>query len=283
MNRLPPEELETLLGDTHQALHAAGAAQGVWARLECTCGRPGCEIQDPARHTLTLQLDALAAYWRAEAASGEELARITAALSRLGDVLGLVTPSAHPADPGRLLHAVRDHWLAGMGTPLGGPPGEAWLGQMVLVEARNELLLDRLLSRMVATPFAQLADAGAAHARAGTSRAAREGGAACRRALRTWIPDHEARPLRNLLHQHLLRVLAEAPWSAGEAREVVQMAEDAAHAVLAFGIVDDLWIAPAYGAMEQVAPFAALRVALVLEDDPESDRRAMAPAGNSDP
>lgn len=283
MIRLRPGELETLLGDTHHALHAAGAAQGVWARLECTCGKPECRVDDSARHTLTLQLDALAAYWRAEEASGDDLARITAALSRLGDVLGLVSPSAHPADTGRLLHAVRDHWLAGMGTPLGGPPGESWLEELMLVEARNELLLDRLLSRMVTTPFVRLADTGAAHARAAPSRAARESRAACRRALRTWIPDHEAHPLRNLLHQHLLRVLAEAPWSAGEAREVVQMAEDAAHAVLAFGIVDDLWIAPAYGAMEQVAPFAALRVALVLEDDPEAERRAMAPAGNPGP
>jgi hypothetical protein len=283
MKTIRPEDLETLLEETHAALRRAGEGQGVWSRLHCTCGQPGCEIDDPARHTLTLQLDALAAHWKAEDARPEEAARLAAALVRLGDLFGFWKDTAPPANGvAPLLHAVRDRWLAGMGTPLaeprGGPgespqPGgglEAWLRDLPRVEARNALLLDKLLERMAATPFARLADAGAAHARLLRGRRAAEGAAACRRTLLAWMDDHDALPQRTLLREHLLAVIREAPWTAGEAQDVARMAEDAAHAVLAFGIADDLWVGAAYGAMEQVAPFSALRVALVLEDDPVS-------------
>lgn len=271
MKAIRPEDLETLLEGTHAALRHAGDGQGVWSRLHCTCGQPGCEIHDPARHTLTLQMDALAAYWRAEDARPEEATRLADALTRLGDLFGFLEDAAPPGgDPERLLHVVRDRWLAGMGTPLGGPPEEAWLQDLHRVEARNALLLEKLLERMAATPFARLADAGAAHARLLRERRAAEGAAACRRTLLAWMDDHDALPQRTLLREHLLAVIREAPWTAGEAQDVARMAEDAAHAVLAFGIADDLWVAAAYGAMEQVAPFSALRVALVLEDDPVS-------------
>jgi hypothetical protein len=280
MKAIRPEDLETLLDETHAALRRAGQGQDVWSRLHCTCGQPGCEINDPARHTLTLQLDSLAAHWRAEEARPEEAARLAAALVRLGDVFGFWKDAAPPADGvERLLHAVRDRWLAGMGTPLAGPGGEppspgggldAWLRDLPAVEARNALLLDKLLERMAATPFARLADAGAAHARLLRGRAAAEGAAACRRTLLAWMDDHDALPQRTLLREHLLAAIREAPWTAGEAQDVARMAEDAAHAVLAFGIADDLWVAASYGAMEQVAPLSALRVALVLEDDPVS-------------
>lgn len=269
MRTIRPEELEALLEQTHAAFRRAGEAQGVWGRLVCTCGRPECEILDPTRHTLTLQLDALAAYWNAEAAGPEEAARLAAALTRLGDLLGFWEDAAPPGDdPARLLHAVRDRWLAGMGTPLGGPPDDAWLSDLHRVEARNALLLEKLLERVAAAPFARLADAGASHARLLGGRAAVEGAAACRRTLLAWMDDHDLLPQRTLLREHLLAQVREAPWTAGEAQDVVRMAEDAAHAVLAFGIADDRWTSAAYGAMEQVAPFSALRVALVLEDDP---------------
>ncbi len=271
MKTIRPEELETLLEQTHAALRRAGEAQGVWGRLVCTCGRPECEIHDPTRHTLTLQLDALAAYWRPEGAAPEEDGALGAVLTRLGDLLGLWEDAASPAgDPARLLHAVRDRWLVGMGTPLGGPPDEAWLSELHRVEARNGLLLEKLLERLGAAPFARLADAGAAHARLLGGRAAAGGAAACRRTLLGWMADHDLHPPRTLLREHLLAIVREAPWTAGEAQDVVRMAEDAAHAVLAFGIADDRWVGAAYGAMERVAPFSALRVARVLEDDPVS-------------
>jgi hypothetical protein len=269
MKHVSPEALETLLADTHRALFTAGEPQGVWSRLHCTCGRRDCEIHDPARHTVTLQLDALAAYWRPEAARPAAAAPLADALVRLGDVLGLwEVAKERPGEPGALLHRVRDLWLAGMGTPLGGPPGEDWLRDLARVEARNTLLLEKLLERLVATGFARLADAGADHARRMRTRAGAEGAAACRRTLRAWLDDHDALPQRTLLREHLLALVSEAPWSAGEAQDVAAMAEDAAHAALAFGIADDHWVRAAYGAMEEVAPFSALRVALVLEDDP---------------
>ena len=269
MKPIRPEELETLLEETHAVFRLAGEAQGVWGRLVCTCGRPGCELHAPGRHTLTLQLDALAAYWEAEAAWPEDAARLAAALTRLGDLLGFREDAAPPeGDPARLLHAVRDRWLAGMGTPLMGPPDEAWMADLHRVEARNGLLLEKLLERVAAAPFARLADAGAAHARLLGGRAAAEGAAACRRTLLAWMADHDLLPQRTLLREHLLAIIREAPWTAGEAQDVARMAEDASHAVLAFGIADDLWVTAAYGAMEQVAPFSALRLALVLEDDP---------------
>jgi hypothetical protein len=270
MKTIRPEELEALLEQTHAAFRLAGEAQGVWGRLVCTCGRPECEIHDPGRHTLTLQLDALAAYWNAEAAGPEEAARLAAALKRLGDLMGWEDAAPPNSAPVALLHAVRDRWLAGMGTPLGGPPDDAWLADLHRVEARNALLLEKLLERLAAAPFARLADAGAEHARLLGGRAAAEGAAACRRTLLAWMDDHDLLPQRTLLREHLLAIVREAPWTAGEAQDVVRMAEDAAHAVLAFGIADDRWVSAAYGAMEQVAPFSALRVALVLEDDPVS-------------
>lgn len=282
MKTIRPEDLETLLAETHAVLRHAGEAQRVWDRLHCTCGQPGCEIDDPARHTLTLQLDALAAHWKEEDARPEEAAALAAALVRLGDLLGFWTDTAPPAGGAPpLLHAVRDRWLAGMGTPLAEPPGdagaappggalEAWLQDLPRVEARHALLLDKLLERMSATPFARLADAGAEHARLLRERRAAEGSAACRRTLLAWMDDHDALPERTLLREHLLAIIREAPWTAGEAQDVARMAEDAAHAILAFGIADDPWVAAAYGAMEQIAPFSALRVALVLDDDPVS-------------
>ncbi|HEX2189484.1 MAG TPA: hypothetical protein VHG51_11330 [Longimicrobiaceae bacterium] len=281
MKTIRSEELETLLEQTHAAFRRAGEAQGVWDRLVCTCGRPECEILDPTRHTLTLQMDALAAYWKPGEAAAEEGGALGAALTRLGDLLGFWEDAAPPGgDPARLLHAVRDRWLAGMGTPLMGPPDEAWLSDLHRVEARNSLLLEKLLERLAAAPFARLADAGAAHARLLGGRAATEGAAACRRTLLAWMDDHDLLPQRTLLREHLLAIVREAPWTAGEAQDVVRMAEDAAHAVLAFGIADDRWVTTAYGAMEQVAPFSALRVALVLEEDPVSPPLpGRAPAG----
>jgi hypothetical protein len=271
MKAIRPEELETLLEQTHAALRLAGEAQGVWSRLVCTCGRPECEIHDPARHTLTLQLDALAAHWREEEAAPEEAARLAQALTRLGDLLGFREDATPPGEgPVALLHGVRDRWLAGMGTPLGSPPDDGWLADLHRVEARNGLLLEKLLERTVAAPFARLADAGAAHARILRGRAGTEGSAACRRTLLAWMDDHDLLPQRTLLREHLLAIIREAPWTAGEAQDMARMAEDAAHAVLAFGIADDLWVTAAYGAMEQVAPFSALRVAVVLDDDPVS-------------
>ena len=280
MKPIEPKELESLLAGTHAALRLAGEEQGVWSRLQCTCGAPDCEIHDPARHTVTLQLDALAAWWHAAEASPEAARALAAALVRLADALAFREDAVPlPEDPTRLLHAVRDRWLAGMGTPLGGPPDEAWLRDLALVEARNALLLDQLLARLAATPFARLADAGASHARLCRGRAAAEGNAACRRALRAWMDDHDALPARTLLREHLLAIIGEAPWSAGEAQDVARMAEDASHAILAFGIADQVWVTAAYGAMEQVAPLSALRLALVLEDDPVAPPLPPAPAG----
>lgn len=280
MKAIRPEELEPLLAETHAALRLAGDEQGVWARLQCTCGRPGCEIHDPARHTVTLQLDALAAWWRPEEAAPERARSLAAALVRLADALGFrADADPLPEEPARLLHAVRDQWLAGMGTPLGGPPDEAWLRDLALVEARNALLLEQLLARLAATPFARLADAGARHARLMRGRAAAEGQAACRRTLRAWMDDRDALPERTLLREHLLAIIADAPWSAGEAQDVARMAEDASHAVLAFGIADDMWVGAAYGAMEDVAPLSALRLALVLDDDPVAPPLPPAAAG----
>ncbi|HEU4456425.1 MAG TPA: hypothetical protein VFR81_25380 [Longimicrobium sp.] len=280
MKAIEPTELEALLAETHAALRLAGEEQGVWSRLQCACGEPGCEIHDPARHTVTLQLDALAAWWRPEAAAPERARALAAALVRLADALGLREDAVPlPQDPARLLHAVRDQWLAGMGTPLAGAPDEGWLRDLALVEARNALLLERLLARLAATPFARLADAGARHARLSRARAAPEGNAACRRALRAWMDDHDSLPARTLLREHLLAIIGEAPWSAGEAQDVARMAEDAAHAVLAFGIADDMWVAAAYGAMEEVAPLSALRLALVLDDDPVAPPLPPASAG----
>jgi hypothetical protein len=280
MKAIEPKELEALLAGTHAALRLAGEEQAVWGRLQCTCGEPGCEIHDPARHTVTLQLDALAAWWRPEAAAPERARALAAALVRLADALGFREDAVPlPEDPARLLHAVRDQWLAGMGTPLGGAPDEAWLRDLALVEARNALLLERLLARLAATPFARLADAGARHARLMRGRAAPEGNAACRRALRAWMDDHDALPARTLLREHLLAIIGEAPWSAGEAQDVARMAEDAAHAVLAFGIADDVWVVATYGAMEEVAPLSALRLALVLDDDPVAPPLPPASAG----
>ncbi|HWK88853.1 MAG TPA: hypothetical protein VNP72_02635, partial [Longimicrobium sp.] len=130
------------------------------------------------------------------------------------------------------------------------------------------LLLEALLERLAATSFARIADAGVAHARLRRGRAAAEGLAACRRTLRAWLDDHDALPQRTLLREHLLALGREAPWSAIEAADVVRMAEDAASAVLAFGIAGDAWVRAAYGAMERIAPLSALRVALVLQDEP---------------
>jgi hypothetical protein len=275
MKTIKPAELEPLLADTHHALRRVGDAAGVWEELQCTCGRPGCEIHDPARHSVTLQLDTLAAFWDAESAPAEERERLSAALIRLGDALGLLYGApAPPDDPQALLHHLRDRWLAGMGTPLGWPADgeggadEAWLVDLYRVEARNRLLLDRLLARMAATPFARLADAGAAHARERRGHAHLEGITACKRVLRTWMDDQDTLPERTLLREHLLRIINEAPWSAGEAQDVAVMAEDAACAVLAFGIADDTWTTAAYGAMQRVAPLSALRVDLVLGEGP---------------
>jgi hypothetical protein len=266
MNRIDPSALRTLLDTAHAGLHAAGQAQDVWQRLRCTCGRPECEIHDPARHTVTLQLDALAAYWRPGEADAPAHGELAAALAPLAGFLDVRTDSED--DTEALLHRVRDAWLAGMGTPLGGPPGEEWLADLARVEARNAMLLDKLLERVAGAGFAVLADAGAAHMRQRRDRAAAEGLAACGRTLRAWIDDHDVLPQRTLLREHLLALLREAPWSAGEAQDVFQMAEDAATAVLPYGIADDLWVEAAYGAAEHVAPFSALRVAVVLEDDP---------------
>lgn len=268
MNPIRPADLEPLLLATHDALRAAGDEQGIWSRLTCTCLRPECEIHDPARHSVALQLDTLAAYWVPDPAA-PATARAADAMARLGDVLGFWTDTPRPAPgPLPLLHAVRDQWLAGMGTPLGGPPGDTWMRDLLRVEARNGLLLEKLLARLVTIPFARIADAGAAHARLRRTRAAYEGVTACQRTLRAWLDDHETLPQRTLLQEHLLALADEARWTAGEAQDVVQMAEDAARAVLSFGIADDLWVGAAYGAMEEIAPLAALRVALVLEDDP---------------
>lgn len=269
MKHVSLDALEALLAETHRALLSAGEPQGVWSRLRCTCDRPECEIHDPARHTVTLQLDALAAYWRPEAARPSDAEALAGALVRLSDVLGL-REDEPPRSGGTwaLLHHARDLWLAGMGTPLGGPPGEEWLRDLARVEARNTLLLEKLLERLAATGFERLADAGAEHARRMRTRAGAEGAAACRRTLRAWLDDHDALPQRTLLREHLLALVREAPWDAGEAQDVARMAEDAAHAALAFGIADDVWVRAAYGGMEEVAPFSALRVALVLEDDP---------------
>ncbi|HET6229270.1 MAG TPA: hypothetical protein VFE05_04265 [Longimicrobiaceae bacterium] len=266
MNRIDPDELQALLETAHAGLHAAGQAQDVWQRLRCTCGRPDCEIHDPARHTVTLQLDALAAYWRPELADAPARGRLAAALAPLARLVDADTDPEDDADA--LLHRVRDAWLAGMGTPLGGPPGEVWLEDLARVEARNGLLLEKLLERFAGAGFALLAHAGAAHARQRRDRAAAEGLAACGRTVRAWIDDHDSLPQRTLLREHLLALLREAPWTAGEAQDVFRMAEDAATAVLAYGIADDLWVAAAYGAAERVAPFSALRIAVVLEDDP---------------
>lgn len=268
MKPIRPADLEALLAATHADLFAAGASQDVWSRLQCTCGRAECEIHEPARHTVTLQLDALAAWWRPAGAAPAETRRLAAALTRLGDLLGFWEAGPPPPEPTELLHAVRDRWLAGMGTPLGGPPDDAWLAELALVEARNTLLLEKLLERLAATPLRRLADAGASHARARASRAGAEASAAVRRTLLAWMDDHELLPERTLVREHVLAAVREAAWSPVEARDVAEMAEDASHAVLAFGIADPLWVGAAYGAMEQVAPFAGLRLALVLEDDP---------------
>ena len=275
MKTIQPAELEELLADTHSALRLVGDGAGVWAQLQCTCGRPDCDIHDPSRHSVTLQLDTLAAFWNAENAPADGVERLRGALIRLGDVLGLRDDgSVLPDDPHALLHHLRDRWLAGMGTPLGWPADgedgadEAWLVDLYRVEARNRLLLDKLLARIAAAPFARLADAGAAHARKRRGRAHLEGITACKRVLRTWMDDQDTLPERTLLREHLLAIINEAPWSAGEARDVAVMAEDAACAVLAFGIADDPWITAAYGAMENVAPFSALRVDLILNEGP---------------
>lgn len=269
MKTIRPDDLEALLAATHPALRAAGDEQGIWSRLTCTCGRPECEIDDPARHSVTLQLDALAACWVPGNAAPATADRLSATLGRLADVLGFRGGADEPAGgPLPLLHAVRDHWLARMGTPLGGPPGEAWMRDLHRVEARNGLLLDKLLAALVAAPFARIADAGAAHARLRRGRATPEGVTACKRALLSWMDDHDALPQRTLLQEHLLAVIHEAQWTAGEARDVARMGEDAAHAVLAFGIADEMWVRAAYGRMDQVVPLSSIRVALVLDDDP---------------
>lgn len=275
MNTIQPSELETLLANTHGALRRVGDAAGVWALLQCTCGRRGCEIHDPARHSVTLQLDTLAAFWNPATAPPQEHQRLTAALMRLGDALGLWEENAFPPDEAHaLLHELRDRWLAGMGTPLGwlegaaDEAGEAWLLDLYRVEARNRLLLDRLLARLAGTAFAALANAAAVHARHRRGFGYLEGITACKRVLRTWMDDQDTLPERTLLREHLLAIINEAPWTAGEAQDVALMAEDAAYAVLAFGIADDAWTTAAYGAMERVAPFSALRVDLILDDGP---------------
>lgn len=268
MNTIRPEDLEALLAATHPVLRAAGAEQGIWSQLTCTCGRPECEIDDPERHSVTLQLDALAAYWKPDGATATVAADLADALRRLADVLGLWGDASAPGGTLPLLHAVRDRWLARMGTPLGGPPGESWMRDLHRVEARNGLLLDQLLAALVAVPFTRIANAGAAHARQRLGRAAQEGVTACKRALMSWLDDHATLPQRTLLQEHLLAIIYEAQWTPGEAQDVVQMAEDAAHAVLAFGIADEMWVKAAYGRMEQVVPLSSIRVALVLQDDP---------------
>jgi hypothetical protein len=265
MNHTEPDLLLAVLEEAHASLHAAGASQGIWSRLHCTCGRPDCEVTDPARHTVTLQLDALAAYWRPEEADDASRRHLAAGLARLA---GFLEADTSVAGLDSMLHAVRDTWLAGMGTPLGGIPDERWFADLARVEARNGMLLGKLLARLAGTSFGALADAGAAHARQRRSRPAAEGLAACGRTLRAWIDDHDVLPQRTLLREHLLGLVREAPWSAGEAQDVAQMAEDAATALLAYGIAEDHWVRAAYGAAELVAPFSALRVALVLEDDP---------------
>lgn len=267
MKTINPQDLESLLAATHPALRAAGEEQGIWSQLTCTCGRRGCEIEDPGRHSVTLQLDALAAYWLPEHAAAPTAESLSGALARLGDVLGFWDDGDEPPEGTLpLLHAVRDRWLSRMGTPLGGPPSEAWMRDLLRVEARNGLLLDKLLALLVALPFSRIADAGAAHARLRRGRAAEEGVTACKRALLAWMDDHDTLPQRTLLQEHLLAIIYEAQWSAGEAQDVVQMAEDAAHAVMAFGIADEIWVKAAYGAMEQAVPLSTIRVALVLDD-----------------
>lgn len=267
MNTIRPDDLESLLVATHQSLRTAGDEAGTWANLACSCGEPECAIHDPGRYSVTLQLDTMAAYGFVEHAAPATLQRAAEALGRLGDVLGFWT-DGRPTGPRALLHTVRDRWLAGMGTPLGGPPDDAWMRDLLQVEARNALLLDKLLERLVAVPFTRIADAGAAHARLRRGRATYEAVTACQRTLRAWLDDHDALPQRTLLQEHLLAIIAEAQWTAGEAQDVVQMAEDASHAVLAFGIADPMWIPAAFGGMERIIPLAGLRVALVLEDDP---------------
>jgi hypothetical protein len=269
MTAIRPEDLESLLTETQSTLREIGAAAGLWAGLPCTCGRPDCEIEDPARHSVTLQLDVLGAGWSTAAARAGDGPRLAATLGRLCDLLGLPGDGPAPdADPYSMLHRLRERWLAGMGTPLGdGPPGEKWLTDLYRVEARNRLLLEKLLERLVATPFSRVANAGAAHARLRRLRTSREGVTGVVRTLRIWIDDDDTLPERKLLHEHLLALVAEAPWSPVERQDVAQMAEDAAHAVLAFGIAADTWVSAAYGAMELIAPHAALRMALLLEED----------------
>jgi len=268
MTTMQPADLESLLHATQPAFHVAGEEQGIWSMLTCTCGRPDCEIGNPARFTVTLQLDSLAAHWRPERASQPVTNDMMAALQRLADVLNLPTEiDAKAGQPRALLHAVRDQWLASMGTPLGGPD-EQWMRDLQRVEARNSLLLDVLLAALVALPFSRIADAGAVHARLRRGRATREGATACQMALLKWIPDQTTLPQRTLLQEHLLALLAEAEWSAGEAQDVMRMAEDAAHAVLAYGIAGETWVRAAYGGMDRIVPLSSIRVALVLGDDP---------------
>lgn len=136
--------------------------------------------------------------WSAGVAAPEHGRELAIALGRLCDLLGLPGGAPAPdADPLTTLHALRDRRLAGIGTPLGGPHGEAWLTTLYRVEARNGLLLDQFLERIAGSAFAKLADAGAAHARLKRLRTSREGITAVGRALRIWIDDSDSLPERS--------------------------------------------------------------------------------------
>lgn len=265
MNTFTPDVLEHALAEAHAALRAAGEPAGVWGRLSCTCGRPECEIRDGRTHTVALQLDALAAYLDPDAVPDA----LSEPLDLLADCFALWEGGDRPpADVLARLHAVRDRWLARMGTPLGGVPGEAWMAQLAEVEARNRVLVHTFLGQLAATPFSVLADAAARHARVRQTRLGREGVEACLRTLRAWMDDQGRLPERVLLQEHALVIIRESGWDAGEAQDFAQMVEDAAHALLAYGIAHDDFVRASYGAMEEAIPFASLRMTMVLADSP---------------
>lgn len=263
------DALERALDTTQNELREVGERQQLWTRFPCTCARADCEMEHPHRHQITYQLDALAAHWNTDAASAADQDALRSAVVNLADRLALWGEAGAPeGDAYSLLHHVRDLWFARIGTPVGGVPDDAWMEQLYLVEARNRRLMEMLLAALARQRFDRLADAGARHARLRTTRLTREGVFGCRRTITAWMDDSDLLPERTTLRETLLMFVRSAEWTQGEAADVIQMAEDATNAVLAFGIAHEDWTQASYGAMEDVIPFVSLRTALVLEDEP---------------
>jgi hypothetical protein len=261
----------------HATLHALGEMWGIHPHVVCECDDPECWMRDTVRFPVAVQLDALVAYGDAATINGTGTDGHDAARQLRGELFafarhfGLIDQDDAELllDSGRptldLLNHIRTTWRARIGAPV-LPPEASDMQTARTVAARNGMLVLIMAQRIAALPFAELEAAAHRGLEVRERVWGREATHSARQTITRWYEQSPRSAEITALNETMLLVVRDSPWDTATAQQVMKTVEACAHALLAFGIADEIFTRALYEPLESLAPLSELRTTLLLEE-----------------